>query len=199
MTQESRVFEANFVQHIRLDYLLHLPGGYEASPDRTWPLILFLHGAGERGSDLNLVMKHGIAKVAGERADFPFITVSPQCPENTWWADHRQALTALLDHVAGAYRVDLDRVYLTGLSMGGYGTWTLAASEPQRFAARSSIIALWIRFGRVLPLAGLAQVALAGRVIETGFHLAFAALTAGTVHHRLILRASPCCLPLSLC
>ena len=139
MEQQPCVFESNFVQHVRLNYLLHLPAGYADHPEQCWPLILFLHGAGERGDDLNLVKLHGIPKVAEAQPDFPFIAVSPQCPANTWWADYRSALTALLDQIAGAYRVDLDRVYLTGLSMGGYGTWVLAAFDPQRFAAIAPI------------------------------------------------------------
>jgi len=61
--------------------------------------------------------------------------VSPQCPANQWWTDHLEALTALLDQTARKYRVDRDRVYVTGLSMGGYGTWALLARHPERFAA----------------------------------------------------------------
>jgi predicted peptidase len=139
MEQQHCVFDSNFVQHVQLKYLLYLPAGYADDPAQRWPLILFLHGAGERGDDLNLVRVHGIPKVAETRADFPFIVVSPQCPVDSWWADYRMVLTALLDQVAGLYRVDLDRVYLTGLSMGGFGTWVLAASEPQRFAAIAPI------------------------------------------------------------
>ena len=118
---------------VELDYLLYLPEGYEQQ-DR-WPLMLFLHGAGERGHDLALVKKHGPPKLIDEGKTFPFIVVSPQCPSGSWWSAKPLELTALLDEVSAKYKVDADRIYLTGLSMGGFGTWTLAAYTPQRFAA----------------------------------------------------------------
>ena len=117
-------------------YLLYRPAGSGRST-RRWPLILFLHGAGERGDDLDVVKKHGPPKLAGSRRDFPFIVVSPQCPTGTWWST--QALQALLDHVTATLPVDPSRVYLTGLSMGGYGTWHLACECPERFAAIAPI------------------------------------------------------------
>lgn len=94
---------------------------------------MFLHGSGERGDDLNLVKVHGPLKVAEAQPDFPFIVVAPQCPKNQWWDP--DVLSALLDEVEKKYAVDKDRIYLTGLSMGGFGTWDLAIREPQRFAA----------------------------------------------------------------
>src|SRR5262245_60183544 len=118
-----------------LNYLLFLPAGYEKS-DKPFPLILFLHGAGETGNDLAKVKKHGPPKVVEKKKDFPFIVVSPQAPQRGWRTDQ---LLALLDEVEGQYRVDKDRVYLTGLSMGGYGTWRLAAAAPERFAALAPI------------------------------------------------------------
>jgi predicted peptidase len=124
---------------VRLDYLLHLPGPSREGRGRTWPLILFLHGAGERGSDLNLVRKHGIPKIAESARDLPFVTVSPQCPTDSVWDDQVDALLALLDEVSAAHPVDPDRVYLTGMSLGGYGTWNLAALHPDRFAAIAPI------------------------------------------------------------
>ena len=119
--------------HVRveMDYLLYLPAGYDA--DRAWPLVLFLHGAGERGSNLQLVKKHGPPKLAASGMDFPFILVSPQCVADRSWEP--VDLTALLDQVIKTHNVDLDRVYVTGLSMGGFGTWRLAAYTPKRFAA----------------------------------------------------------------
>jgi len=139
MGQKRCVFEKEAMTTWRLRYLLFLPQKYGEDPEREWPLILFLHGAGERGDDLELVKKHGVSKVAEERADFPFIAVSPQCPEDSWWSSHIQALDALLEEVMAMYAVDADRVYLTGLSMGGYGTWHLAAAYPERFAAIAPI------------------------------------------------------------
>lgn len=120
---------------MRLNYLLYLPRGYGADPQARWPLIFFLHGMGERGDDLQLLLRHGIPRVVEEREDFPFITASPQCPPDASWLALIPALAALLDEVVASHAVDPDRVYLTGLSMGGYGVWHLAVACPERFAA----------------------------------------------------------------
>jgi len=120
------------------DYLLALPQGY-GEKDQKWPLMLFLHGAGERGSNLELVKKHGPAKLIEQGKDMPFVVVSPQCPTGQWWLERIETLIALLDEVQSKYAVDPDRVYLTGLSMGGFGTWGLACAHPERFAAVAPI------------------------------------------------------------
>lgn len=114
------------------EYLLYLPEGYEEG-DEDWPLLLFLHGAGERGDDLEMVKRHGPPKRIEAGDDFPFIVVSPQCPPNQDW--DTRFLSVLLDEVVATHRVDESRVYLTGLSMGGYGTWALASENRERFAA----------------------------------------------------------------
>lgn len=116
---------------VTMDYLLFLPEGYEQQ--ESWPLMLFLHGAGERGDDLELVKKHGPPKIVETKKDFPFIVVSPQCKPKVWWEPLK--LIALLDEIVAKYKVDKDRIYVTGLSMGGFGTWSLAAHAPDRFAA----------------------------------------------------------------
>jgi len=114
-----------------LEYLLYLPEKYEQS--ENWPLVLFLHGAGERGSDLKRVKKHGPPKLVAGGKQFPFILVSPQCGRNQWW--DAQQLLGLVSEVEKKCKVDSSRIYVTGLSMGGFGTWALAAVEPSRFAA----------------------------------------------------------------
>jgi predicted peptidase len=120
---------------VEMDYLLALPKGYDKQD--AWPLVLFLHGAGERGDNLELVKKHGPPKLIGDGKEFPFIVVSPQCPKDVWWEPIE--LTALLDQVIKTHKVDEDRIYVTGLSMGGFGTWRLAALTPNRFAAIAPI------------------------------------------------------------
>jgi predicted peptidase len=130
--------------HKEMHYLLYLPKGYNASQDTLWPLILFLHGSGDDDYDSGFVLSYGLPAVlqAGEQpVDFPFIVVSPQAfPGGTWWTDDAlPALDALLGEVLQTYRADPDRVYLTGLSMGGYGSWYLATTYPDRFAAMVSI------------------------------------------------------------
>ncbi len=139
MAQQARTFEAEMAQTVRLPYLLHLPADYDPEVGGRWPLIFFLHGAGERGEDLEQIKVHGIPRVAEARPDFPFVAVSPQCPVNRWWSDFLLPLRLLLDEVMRLYAVDPDRVYLTGLSMGGYGTWHLATEYPDRFAAIAPI------------------------------------------------------------
>jgi predicted peptidase len=129
--QVPRQFEKEITVKVKLNYLLYLPKGYDES-DKAWPLVLFLHGAGETGSDVEKVKKHGPPKLVEAGKEFPFILVSPQAPRFGW---DPQTLTALLDDIIGKYRVDKDRVYVTGLSMGGMGTWALAAAHPKRFAA----------------------------------------------------------------
>jgi predicted peptidase len=113
-------------------HLTYLPDGY-GKDQRTWPVILFLHGSGERGTDLKTVMKWGPATYAKSGHPLPFIIITPQCPDDDWWDPAR--LMRLLDEVAATYRVDPKRIYVTGLSMGGYGTLDLAATYPDKFAA----------------------------------------------------------------
>jgi predicted peptidase len=120
---------------VEMGYLLYLPKDYDSKD--SWPLVLFLHGSGERGDDLELVKKHGPPRLISEGKEFPFIVVSPQCPKDRSWEPIE--LAALLDELTGNLKVDKDRISVTGLSMGGFGTWRLAAFSPERFAAISPI------------------------------------------------------------
>ena len=117
--QREQTFEKEIALPLSLKYLLYVPPGYEKGDDR-WPLILFLHGAGETGEDLEKVKIHGPPKIVEAGRDLPFVVVSPQSPQRGW---NVLALNALLDEVLKTLRIDPDRVYLTGLSMGGRGTW----------------------------------------------------------------------------
>ena len=125
----------NRAVNVQMNYLLCLPEEYDQK--ESWPLLIFLHGSGERGTDLHLVKKHGPPKLIEAGKQFPFIVVSPQCPEGQWWQPVE--LTALLDEIVEKYKVDEDRIYVTGLSMGGFGTWSLAAYAPHRLAAIAPI------------------------------------------------------------
>jgi predicted peptidase len=120
---------------VEMDYLLYLPKDYDTQ--ESWPLVLFLHGSGERGDDIELVKMHGPPKLIAGGKEFPFIVVSPQCPKTQSWEPIQ--LTALLDELTQKYKVDKDRIYVTGLSMGGFATWELAAFTPDRFAAIAPI------------------------------------------------------------
>lgn len=167
--QTVATFEKSITKKVGYQYLLSLPTGYDGASDKKWPVILFLHGSGERGTDPWKVAVHGPPKLirgpvpataapmpaSGTKAPPPpapetpearalreqsaaflkanFIVVSPQCPAGTWWDD--DGVLGLLDDIAARYRTDPTRHYLTGLSMGGYGTWSVAMKYPERFAA----------------------------------------------------------------
>jgi predicted peptidase len=136
MTQQPHHFETMVKRE--LEYLLYLPKDYGIDNEHSWPMILFLHGIGERrngGEELERVKMIGLAKLVVQQPDFPFVVVSPQCPSNSWWTYELESLNALLEHILETHAVDSDRVYLTGLSMGGYGAWALAGVYPERFAA----------------------------------------------------------------
>ncbi len=121
-----------------LDYLLFMPVDTSAVIDGRFPLIISLHGIDGRGSDLWMVKGEGLPKILDGWNAFPFIVVSPQCPGTTEWYfnDGVQALVdKLIDSAIARYPVDTNRIYLTGLSMGGIGTLDMAIRYPQRFAA----------------------------------------------------------------
>jgi predicted peptidase len=156
--QRALAFKRTVTKTVGYDYLLFLPKGYDAKAEKKWPLIVFLHGSGERGTNVWLVSVHGPPKLVkpvvppapGESDDARrqreaaskllaenFIVVSPQCPADGRWDN--DTLLALLNHLTTAQRVDTSRVYLTGLSMGGFGTWSLGCRFPDRFAALAPI------------------------------------------------------------
>lgn len=120
-------------------YLLSLPSGYEAEAEATrhWPLVIFLHGAGERGNDLRLLNKHGPPKLIAQGQDLGAIVASPQVPQGDVWDPH--LVKALTEELRASLRVDPDRVYLTGISMGGFGTWETALHYPDTYAAIAPI------------------------------------------------------------
>ncbi len=129
-------FEKEVTLKVSLKYLLYLPDGYDDDDD-LWPLVLFLHGSGERGDDLESVKRNGPPMLVEQGKDFPFILVSPQCPLGQRWDP--MELSMLLNEIEKDYRVDTNRVYVTGLSMGGEGTWKLIMYEPYRFAAAATV------------------------------------------------------------
>jgi predicted peptidase len=120
-------------------YQIYVPADYATRTD--WPVILYLHGAGERGVDGLRPTQAGLgAAIRRAPKRFPAIVVFPQVPVGTQWTgDQADLALAALDLVLRDYKVDVDRVYLTGLSMGGHGTWYLAYRHPERFAAAAPI------------------------------------------------------------
>jgi predicted peptidase len=114
-----------------IGYLLYLPPDY--TTQSKWPLVVFLHGGGERGQDLSLVRHVGLPRLIAEGQDFNFILLSPQCPEKIGWPP--KFVVQLTEYISNTLSVDWDRVYLTGYSLGGSGTWMTAIHDPGRFAA----------------------------------------------------------------
>jgi predicted peptidase len=135
--QTEQSFTGEVTLKVGYRYLLALPEGYEAQPDKNWPLVVFLHGSGERGFDLELVKKHGPPKVIAAGKKFPAIVASLQCEPMMVWNPHGVKLVT--DHLANTLHVDKSRIYLTGLSLGGFGTWETAMEYPETYAAIAPI------------------------------------------------------------
>jgi predicted peptidase len=136
---------------IEMPYRLAVPEKVE--PGKSYPLILFMHGAGERGSDNTKQLKHGIASILENAAKLnePCFLIAPQCPSEIWWADlderklrlkaasapnpRLEAVIALVDDFSKSHPVDPKRLYITGISMGGFATWYILGQQPDKFAA----------------------------------------------------------------
>ena len=154
LAQSRLVYEGGWTDTASGEAIVSLPEGYDADPDRDWPLLLFLHGAGERGDSLAVVAVHGPLKERAAGRDLPFVIVAPQVPTGSRWTVGRVA--AALDAAIAQYRIDESRVYLTGLSMGGFGTWEAIMRMPERFAAAVPIcgggLPLGIEAARDVPV-----------------------------------------------
>lgn len=159
---------------LTLPYQLFVP---RHAPGASLPVVLFLHGSGERGTDGEAQLRVGLAPVVrAQMESFPAIVVFPQAPRDAVWAGlPARAAMAALDTVAGEWGADPRRVYLTGLSMGGFGTWQLALEHPDRFAALIPVC------GGVEPLAQLPAIRVDGIPHDAaGPHDYVAARTAAT-------------------
>lgn len=141
MDTTVRRFTTTLEVGVDLPYLLHRPRDHETRED--WPLVLFLHGSGERGDDLSLVAREGLPQRLADGLELPAVVVSPQCPADQVWAQHFPALMALLERTIAEERVDPDRVVVTGLSLGGASVCHLATMHPERFAALAPICGPW--------------------------------------------------------
>lgn len=117
----------------RYDYLIYLPHSYSTSQS-TYPLLIYLHGGSLRGHDLNKLKAYGPPQEIANGREFPCIVVSPQCPDGKFWSTDNW-FEPLYAELTDLYCIDKKRVYLTGISMGGYGAWQTAVAYPNRFAA----------------------------------------------------------------
>ncbi len=151
--QVGQSFQSVYAPLETTNYFLFLPNDYGKTNEK-WPLLLFLHGAGECGPDLEKVKIHGPPKlVETNPGDFPFVVISPQAENFGPYVDrwNPKLLVELVDHVAGKYAVDPDRLYVTGLSMGAYGTLRMLAHYPEKFAAALPICGgAWLHYGEPL-------------------------------------------------
>jgi predicted peptidase len=117
-------------------YLMFVPRGYSTDTEQKWPVVIFLHGSGERGTDIELVKKNGPPKIIAAHPGSPFFLISPQLEigdDGSRWDTGK--LDALLKDLRRSYRIDSTRIYLTGLSLGGFATWDWALKRPDLFAA----------------------------------------------------------------
>lgn len=131
--QHEGSFSGTVIRQVSLNYLLYLPEGYDTDQGKSWPMMVFLHGSGERGNDPEKIKVHGPPKLIEAGQHFPFMVLSPQCPDKRDW--DAETIYALVKNIAGRYRVDENRIYVTGLSMGGWAAWDLAMAYPGYFAA----------------------------------------------------------------
>jgi predicted peptidase len=163
------VSSSGSVNKSSIRYLIYFPEDYGKDPSQKWPLLLFLHGSGEAGNDLDLVKKVGLPANLTVQKDFPFIVIAPQlaAPSSTYdsapidrqtyvstwgWGNQIDALDELLTRVIPAYAIDPTRVYLTGLSLGGYGAWWYAMRYPHRFAAVVPVAGGYMADSDMVPL-----------------------------------------------
>ncbi|MFH5835520.1 prolyl oligopeptidase family serine peptidase [Proteiniclasticum sp. C24MP] len=132
---KKETFKTTITEELTLSYLLELPKEYTHDSSDGFPLLLYLHGMGQRGSDLEQLYDNGIPKLLQEGRNLPFVTLMPQCPETTFWTEESRSLKLLVDDITGKYNIDASRIYITGLSMGGYGTYEMLTRYPDLFAA----------------------------------------------------------------
>jgi predicted peptidase len=180
--QQAHVFDATVTHRVHLSYLLFAPASYATKPETHWPLILYLHGGSLRGDDAEQLRTLGLPLKLESQPDFPFVVVSPQCPAGEIWTD-AEAIGALLDRVMRDCRIDPQRVYVTGHSMGGRGALYFAYRMPSRFAAVVALspyspitawgdklaqIPLWLFHGTADTFAPIAETKELVQAIEAG-------------------------------
>ena len=144
--QHPYAFQSSSGTEVR--FLLYLPENYD--PHQQWPLILFLHGRGERGMDIELIKAQPLPKLLETQSNLPFIVVSPQLPSGDW-SHYIDPVDELLTHLEATLPIDSSRLYLTGLSLGGFGVWNYALRYPDRFTAIAPIAGWYIYQGEQVP------------------------------------------------
>lgn len=120
---------------LELSYLTYLPQNYKEDSSEKYPLLLFLHGMGQIGANLDDLYDTGLPNLFREGKEIPFITIMPQCPPGSFWTEETDSIKALVDHIVASLPIDESRIYITGLSMGGFGTYDMLIRYPEIFAA----------------------------------------------------------------
>jgi predicted peptidase len=141
--QHPQSFQRDVTVRAAGQLLLYLPAGFEPHGQTRYPLLVFLHGSGESGHDLERVKVNGPPKLLASRPDFPFIVASPQATNSVLRGFDPVMLDAMLDELLARLPIDPDRVYLTGLSMGGIWSYGWASLRPDRFAAIAPVCGSW--------------------------------------------------------
>jgi predicted peptidase len=144
--QHPYAFQSSSGMEVR--FLLYLPENYD--PHQQWPLILFLHGRGELGTDIELIKAQPLPKLLETQSNFPFIVVSPQLPSGDW-SHYIDPVDELLTHLEATLPIDSSRLYLTGLSLGGSGVWDYALRYPDRFTSIAPIAGWYIYQSKQVP------------------------------------------------
>lgn len=132
----SQAGSTSTLKKVKYNYLLHIPEDYDKDPNKKWPVIFYLHGRHASGKNLESLERYGLPYYLLKGKKIDFIVVSPQCPWEKNWSSE-DWFNPVYDEVATKLRVDSNRIYLMGMSMGGFGTWALANRMPDRFAAIS--------------------------------------------------------------
>lgn len=137
LMNKAYVFTSKIKPSVSFNYLVAVPENFCA--DAKLPMIVFLHGSGERGDDVERVKLNGLAKTYEKHTPRGFIVLSPQCPAGRVWNNYVEELMELIETVANEYGADKKRISITGLSMGGFGTWEMGISYPDYFSAMAPI------------------------------------------------------------
>ena len=132
---ERKIYRYNNKRIEKMNYLLYVP----ENKSEKLPMIVFLHGAGERGDDFDKIAVHGVPKYVERGMDIPAIVIAPQCPQDFIWNRLTVEVKELIDFAVAEYGADPERISITGLSMGGYGTWEMGMAYPGFFAALAPV------------------------------------------------------------
>lgn len=154
MRIKANSLDAQITKNVKINYLLSFPEGYEGHKGK-WGLIVFLHGMDMRGADVTKLNNYGIFGI-GKGLSLPFVVAVPQCPSESYWNKERDAVMALVTELTRKHHIDVNRIYLIGYSMGGYGVWDLAINNPQTFAA-------------IVPLSSGGQISKAEQLKDTPY------------------------------